>query len=172
MLGKLGQHAKALTDAAKARLEKRTAATLIVGFMDRKPYPGRDGRCRVRLGITGCPNDTTQIVFCANDEGLLTGEQPLENELCQVVKTNPAKGIIWSPEDEYWSVSGDCKFYAIGIRGDGYFATSAGLCEAIENWYKLSNSGSVPTGVAETVEYLIENNGAKLEARKWDAKRR
>ena len=172
MMGKLAQHAKALTNAARlARSTNAKMPSLIAGFMGGEPVRGRDDRYRIRLGVAGCPNETMQVVFCAHDEGLLTGAQPLENELCQVVRTNPTKSVVWAPEDEFWSVSGDCTFFAIGMRGDGYFATCAGLCDAIKNWYAFSGRGSVPEDVQEAIDYLIENDGTKLQPKKWRSRR-
>jgi hypothetical protein len=116
----------------------------------------KNGRYEIRLGIRGCPNDTVHVVFCASDEGLLTKGKRLENDLCQVVRTNPAGGEIWGPENEFWSVSGDCRFYAIGIRGDSYFAVTSGLCEAIESRYRFAGKG-MPPDVAEAIQYLDEH---------------
>jgi hypothetical protein len=169
--GALAVHARALAEAA--RLPRSAGAadpTLVAGFASDTPTPGRDGRCRVRFGIIRCPSDTSQVVFCGNDERLLTGGAPLESELCQVVRTTPARGVLWAPEEEYWSVSGDCRFYALGIRADTYFAVSAGLCEALRNWYTFSGLDQLPKDVQKTVEYLEANNGANPEPRRWEGR--
>jgi hypothetical protein len=111
------------------------------------------------------------VVFCGADEGLLTGAKPVEEELCQVVRSTPAKGVLWAPEDAWWSVSGDCRFYAIGMRADTYFAASAGLCEALRTWYTFSGLDQLPKDVSRAIEYLVENNGANPEPIRWDAAR-
>jgi hypothetical protein len=152
--GKLAECASALSQAAKtARAVRPTGPALQAGFMDRAVR--KNGRYQIRLGIRGCPSDTVQVVFCANDEGLLTGRL-LENDLCQVVRTNPAGGEVWAPENEAWSVSGDCRFFAIGIRGDTYFAASSGLCEAIESRYRFTGKRA-PGEVMEAIRYLDEH---------------
>ncbi len=164
---KLGPHVDALTAAASLpRPASKTTPMLIARFMDHKASAGRDGRRNIQLGVKRCPNDTFQVVFCGHDEGLITDGHALENDLCQVARTNPAKGVIWPPEEEWWSVSGDCGFFAIGIGGDDSFAVSAGLCEALTNWYGDSADGPLPVDVDTAIQDLIAHDGTGLNARR------
>jgi hypothetical protein len=162
---RLGPHVDALTAAASLpRPASKTTPMLIARFMD-DDVRAREGRRNIQLGVARCPNDTFQVVFCGHDEGLITDRHALENDLCQVARTNPAKGVIWPAEEESWSVSGDCRFFAIGIRGDGSFAVSAGLCEALENWYRDSVNGTLAEDVDTAIQDLIKNDGTGLYAR-------
>ena len=141
---------------------------LIARFMGDKAKADGEGRRNIQLGVARCPNDTFQVVFCGHDEGLIFEESELENELCQVVRTNPTKGVIWGAEDESWSVSGDCRFFAIGIRGGGCFAASEGLCDALKNWYRDSLGGTVPEDVDAAIQDLANNDGTGLNAGRRD----
>jgi hypothetical protein len=164
---KLGRYVDALTAAASLpRPVSKTTPMLIARFMNDKASAGRDGRRNIQLGVARCPNDTFQVVFCGHDEGLIIEGDELENDLCQVARTSPTKGVIWPPEEERWSVSGDCRFFAIGIRGDGSFAVSAGLCEALLNWYRDSVNGKVPEDVDTAIQDLMENDGTGLNAKR------
>jgi hypothetical protein len=167
--GTLSPHVDALTATASLpRAASKTTPMLIARFMQDKTSPGRDRRRNIQLGIARCPNDTFQVVFCGHDEGLITEGRALENDLCQVARTTPAKGVIWAPEDESWSVSGDCRFFAMGVRGDGYFAAGAGLCEALKNWYGDSVGETVPEDVDAAIQDLLNNDGTGLKAKKRD----
>ena len=163
---KLGPYIDGLTAAASLpRPASKTTPILVARFMDGNAGADKEGRRNIQLGVARCPSDTFQVVFCGHDEGLITDGHALEKDLCQVARTNPAKGVIWPPDDESWSVSGDCRFFAIGIGGDGSFAVSAGLCEALKNWYRDSVNGTVPEDVDAAVKDLIRNDGTGLNAR-------
>jgi hypothetical protein len=163
----LAPYIDALTAAASLpRPPSKTTPMLIARFMDGRASVDREGRRNIQLGVARCPSDTFQVVFCAYDEGLMTKGNALEKDLCQVARTNPAKGVIWPPDDESWSVSGDCRFFAIGIRGEGSFAISAELCEALRNWYGDFVDGTLPRDVDIAIQDLITHDGTGLNAKR------
>jgi CHAT domain-containing protein len=143
--------------------------TLIADFQDKNPKPDADGEYGLRVGIQGCPPDTTQVIFFTDDSSFINDEETLEEDLSVVVRTTPVAGTIWTPEDVWW-VEGDHRLVAVGVKaGSGCFVIESTLCRAIEDRYLFSHVGSIPEVVQIALNTLRENNGAQLDPTVWDA---
>jgi hypothetical protein len=116
----------------------------------------------MRLGLTGCPAATIQVVFFTDDESYFEGEDTYEDDLCLVVRTSPVKGLLWAPKDS-WNSEGDHRLFAVGVlAGGGCFSVAGTLCQAIENRYRFSPSGETPGAVLAAISRLKENDGSDL----------
>jgi hypothetical protein len=143
--------------------------TLIADFKNAKASPEQDGHFALRLGVSGCPADTMQMIFFTDDESFINDEDTLEDDLSLIVRTTPVNGIIWSPGDFYWRAQGDHRLFAVGVRAVGScFALGGTLCGAVENRYRASLDDLVPATVSTALKTLRRNNGAELNPVAWD----
>jgi len=116
----------------------------------------------IRLGLTGCPAATIQVIFFTDDESYFEGDDNYEDDLCLVVRTSPVKGLLWAPEGS-WNSEGDHRLFAVGVlAGGGCFSVAGTLCEAIENRYRFSPSGETPVAVENAIRHLKDNDGSDL----------
>ena len=153
---------QSIPEAAKTEVMYR-APMLIADFEDLPefgvPTKAHDGY-DVRLGLSGCPASTSQVIFFTDDESYADDEDTLEEDLCLVVRSTPVRGTLLAPEST-WKAEGDHRLFAVGVlTGGGCFSVSGTLCEAIENRYRYSASGQLPTIVMEALAELRANDGA------------
>jgi hypothetical protein len=137
---------------------------MIADFLNGDPKPKRQ-EYSVRLGVVGCPANTTQIVFFTDDQSFVDeGEDDLENDLCWVVRGTPVRGVAWFDESGSWEVTGDFRIFAVGVNGDGHtFWVASTLCEAIETRYRLAPNKDVPEDIAAAVRELRRQDGGQLD---------
>jgi CHAT domain len=116
------------------------------------------------LGVDGCTPDTTQVVFFTDDESYVPDDpNDKENELCTVVRGKVVDGKLWTEDDEPWWADGDVQLYAVAVTGSGMcYTVTSFLSDAIEYRYR-STVGTVPNQVAEAIQRLRENSGAKAK---------
>jgi hypothetical protein len=140
------------------------ALRLIADFVDGDPTP-EDGVYSVVLGVVGCPANTTQIIFFTDDESFIGKKQDnLPNDLCDVVRGAPVRGVVWLDSAEPWRVIGDFRMFAVGVTGDGQtFSVASTLCEAIETRYLLAPGKNVPTDITTAMTELRREDGGALD---------
>lgn len=137
---------------------------LIADFLNGDPKPKRQ-EYSVRLGMVGCPANTTQIVFFTDDQSFIDeGEDDLENDLCWVIRGTPVHGVAWVDAPNAWEVTGDFRVFAAGVTGDGHtFSVASTLCEAIETRYMLAPDRDIPGDIAAAVKELRRQDGGQLD---------
>jgi hypothetical protein len=146
---------------------------IVAEFKGGKPRLTADNFYTCRLGVAGCPPATTQVIFFTDDESFINDVDTYENDLSLVVRGVPVTGMLWAPKDSFWQAMGDHRlFAACTIAGGGCYSTSSTLADALENRYRLSPLASIPPAIAEAVKEIRNRNGAELNPRAWDAKRK
>jgi hypothetical protein len=144
---------------------------LLADFGNPQARPHREGEYSFRLGLRGCPANTTQVIFFTDDESFAGDEEDWENDMSWIIRTAPVNGVIWS-SDAWWRANGDHRLFAVCARaGSDCFTVAGMLCEAIENRYRSSRGDKLPTKVAVALEHLRANNGEELNPAVWKGKR-
>lgn len=116
----------------------------------------------VRLGMTGCPSATAQVIFFTDDGSYIESEDTYEEDLCVLVRDTPVGGVLWAPEGA-WNAEGDHRLFAVGVlAGGGCYSVAGTLCEAIKNRYLFSPSGAIPALVSAALKALKDNDGSDL----------
>lgn len=129
------------------------------------------GRYSIRVGVVGCPANTSQVLVFTDDESFLESyddddaDDTLASHLCVVIRKRPIKGVVWADEFDEWDVSGDFRMFAIGVTGDGStFVVPTTLAgDAIEYRYRLAPNGNIPSDISSAIESLRKNDGAELD---------
>jgi hypothetical protein len=114
----------------------------------------------LEIGLVGCPQNTRTVIFFTNNEGFLREQHRKEGHpeksLVSVV-LNPGYGAeIWA--EQGWWTDVNFKLWACGVTADDQFIVSSTICDAIEQWYKISlydsNLSSVPSNIRDALAAL------------------
>jgi hypothetical protein len=152
-------------DAAREVLH---AVPIIIADFETSPPRQDRGHYLFRLGISGCPTSTTQVIFFTDDESFVNDIDTLEDDLSLIVRSTPVVGVLWSPKGAPWRAEGDHRLAAVGLKaGEGYFALESTLCKALEKRYA---SFPEDAAVQKIIAELRRNNGAELDPTVWDKK--
>jgi hypothetical protein len=96
----------------------------------------------VRLGIAGSPAGTSCVVFFTDSEVGTSGD-------CTIVRRAPRDGYVWDERDRQIGSLRKARICAAGMALERRtFSISADLPEALGNYYRLSNEGSMPFDVS------------------------
>jgi hypothetical protein len=122
---------------------------------------------RFRLGLLGCSDQTSQIIFFTDDARFAT-ESSLERSMCLVSRDLPQDGIIWTPDGGYWESRLDHKLFATCVRATGgCYVIESGLCKAIEARYKTAPGGKCEKSlVREVLNELRTGKEARVPSSK------
>jgi len=132
--------------------------SLIAEFDNRKAI-ATQGFFKLRLGVSGCPPSTTQVIFFSDEEELINDPDEMETDLCLVVRGTPVNRTLWSPEPG-WEVNADHRLFAAIITAGGGASTIQGsLCAALQNRYGLL--GTIPQPVVRALATLAANSEAQ-----------
>lgn len=92
---------ESIPGASKSEVLYR-APRLIADFKDFVPPEGATKKTSdgydVRLGISGCPPTTNQVIFFTDDESYADDENSYEEDLCLVVRFALMRGTTLAPE--------------------------------------------------------------------------
>ena len=147
-----------------------------------KDGPNKEtGEYSIDIGVIGCHEETHQVVFFTDDETYITDDDELENDLCEVVRTNPAGGCIWA--ETTWTAYGQIRIFACGVTASGeHFATSSPLTDALLKFHRIVSvkpTAPVPEALARAIDNLTRLDGSKLnevlaenEARRQNKKKK
>jgi hypothetical protein len=141
-----------------------TVPRIIADFVNGDPTPRR-GHYKIRLGLVGCPANTTQVVFFTDDEKFIDDEEDnLPEDLCLVARGVPVRGVLWVAAEDDWEINGDFRLFAAGVTGDGTtFSLASTLCEAIETRYHLASRHDLSSDIAAALAELRREDGTELD---------
>ena len=120
----------------------------------------------IEIGVLGCPESTTQIVFFTDDPSFLRNkrkaDEDLEGDLTEVIRDCPRQGEIWT--ETSWQANGDFRVAACGIQGGGStFSVSARVSDALELYVKLTKAPkSYMARLPKVLTFLRTRSGAGL----------
>lgn len=137
----------------------------------RSGKPGvANGSAFVHLGFTGCPVNTTQVVFFTDDPTFIINGKSLEFCLTEVIRDLPRGGEVWTDE---WNCDGDFRITACAITADGRtISHSSMLSDAVERYPNLTQaSPAYVTAASVVTQFLRDNVGAGLVHWKPHSKR-
>jgi hypothetical protein len=137
-----------------------------------KPTPNKkDGHYKFRLGLSGTPSRTKQVIFFTENEDHIEEYDSLEHELSSLARREAeTDGILWStekPTEDNWSAAKDHRLLAVGARMQvGCFVIESTLCKALENRYRIVGVDVLPAEVMLAIQALSKKNTVDLTAPK------
>jgi hypothetical protein len=133
-----------------------------------KPAPNkRDGHYKFRLGLSGTPPGTKQVIFFTESQDHIEGYDSMEHELSSLARGEPdTLGIFWStgkPTEDNWSAARDHRLLAVGAKAQaGCFVVESTLCKALERRYRLAGANVLPVQVLLALKALSTRDGVNL----------
>jgi hypothetical protein len=132
-----------------------------------KPTPNKDGHYKFRLGLSGAPSGTKQVIFFTENDDHIEGYDSMEHELTSLVRGDPGTdGIFWSTEkttEDNWSAAKDHRLFAVGAKSQaGCFVVESTLCKALQRRYRLAGVDILPAEVKLVLQALTKKEGVDL----------
>lgn len=145
-----------------ARWVLHVPTRIVARFWEDKTRPSGKNYL-VEIGLSGCPRNTSQVVFFTDDDEYINSDDALEDDLCSVVRTTPERGDIWIEYE--WKTYGNLRLFACGVTAGGdHFSASNDLCSALESYYVetrgVSKIGDLPAFLQNAITSL-RNMGRK-----------
>jgi hypothetical protein len=150
------------------RTTLHTPCRIVAKFADDRYEARKNGYFDLRLGLLGCPPNTSQVVFMTDDESFLgKNSANLESDLCSVVRTYPVNGEIWL--DHTWSMNGDVRIFAFAnTNGGECVSLGSRICLALQEYYLAAHgldvSAELPGYIQKAISALLSRNGAELSS--------
>jgi hypothetical protein len=147
------------------------APCIVAKFIKDKFSSDSDGAFRIEFGLAGCPSNTSQLVFFADET---SGVDP--EDTCITITGAPVLNEFWDDELEFDDIYGDYRIYASAVTKSGEIISVAStVSQALEAFYDLTNTEVSPQARG-AIEILRTNNGSRvaqkaLKPKKKKAKR-
>ncbi len=149
---------------------------LVASFEDHDFKADEEDCYSFALGLAGCTPDTTQVVFCTDDESFIEKVNATDHatELCSVVRTTTVNGEIWL-HDPWGGIAGNFRLFAMATTAAGETYSIAGtLVEALDNFYRVyygdGQRSEYPTALQQAISELHANDGAQLRPQRVPAR--
>src|SRR5262249_25238150 len=122
----------------------------------------------------GCRHDTVQVVFFTDDESfIMDDEDPIESDLCEVVRGSPTRGVIWGEFN--WGSTGDFSIHACATTSGGQSnSVSSTLRDAIaarQLYIDHVPPDSFPSEVNVVLTRLKAEDGSRMLTQKQPKKK-
>jgi hypothetical protein len=104
---------------------------------------------RAHVGITNCPPSVNQVLFFTDDDS---------DDISTHVTLLRRKGrdtTLWAPSKEGKKISRNLRLYGVGATYEHQtFVVSSSICDAIELYYRLNPSETMPQNTKELLRKL------------------
>jgi hypothetical protein len=132
----------------------------------------KDGTVELELGLSGCPTGTTQVVFFTDDPTFISDDDDEDDDddwgepdklaldMALITRAQPNRGVVWAG-GPLW-LDGDCRFFAVGVVGDGRLFTTRGLVsEALERYHSRQWYGRLTKAQSLSITNAIRDLRAR-----------